>query len=177
MRAFKFPLLAALLMAAALSAGCGYSTESPFRQDVATVAVPMWTRGPNLYRRELETRLTEAIVKRIELDTPYKVVSKDRADTELRGMIKKVDQRVLSKNPDTGRARELEATFIVEFTWKDLRSGKDLVTRKDFRVAANYIPESPLAETFFDGSEDAINRLAKRIVETMEADWPEEEGL
>ena len=170
-------VLAALLMAAALTAGCGYTTQSQYRPDVATVTVPMWTRGPNVYRRDLEFDLTEALVKRIELDTPYKVVAKQRADTELRGRIKRIEQRVLSRNSDTGRARELEVTFVIEYTWKDLRSGKDLVTRKDFRVAASYIPESPLAEDFSVASGDVVNRLAKRIVETMEADWPQDEGI
>ncbi len=165
----RFGLVAAAIAALA---GCGgYTMKDQYRPDVKTVFVPIWTRGPEVYRREIEFRLTEALQKRIELDTPYKVTSKGRADTELSGKIVRIDQRVLSKNPDTGRPRELEETFTLAFTWKDLRTGKVLVEHTNFRVADTYIPEAPLSEDFFAGSEAVINRTAQRIVETMEADW------
>lgn len=162
----------------AAAAGCssdgttGYTTNSLYRPGIRTVAVPIWQRGEKVYRREVEDRLTEAVQKQIELDTPYKVTSRAKADTELRGTIDEIDQRPMSINPDTGLARELEVTIIVSFTWTDLRpGGKVLVERKNFRVAATYIPEGAYNEDFFQGSEDAINRLAQRIVEQMETPW------
>ena len=152
--------------------GCGpYTMKSQYRTDVRTVFVPIWTRGPDVYRRELEFRLTEAVQKQIELDTPYKITSKDRADTELRGKIVKIEQRILSKNPDTGLPRELEETFVLAFTWEDLRTGKVLRDVQDFRVTGTYVTAEPLNEGFFEGSEDVINRAARRIVETMEDEW------
>lgn len=116
-------------------------------------------------------RLTEAVVKRLELDTQYKVTDKSRADTELRGTIDRVSQRVLSFNPDSGLPREKELTVTVSFTWTDLRSGKVLAQRRSFRQAGTYIPPQPFGEDFFQGSEDVVNKLAKRIVEQMETDW------
>jgi len=160
------------LLAAAVTAGCGpYTMKDQYRSGVKTVFVPTWTRGQKVYRRDLEQDLTEAIQKSIEQYTPYKVTSKDRADTELRGRIVRIEQRVLTKNPDTGRPRELEQTFVVAFTWKDLRTGKILEERSELRVAGTYIPHRPFREDFFHGSQDVINRLARRIVETMEAEW------
>jgi hypothetical protein len=131
----------------------------------------MWTRGRNVYEREVEMRLTEAIIKRIELDTPYKVVSKKTADTELSGEICRISQRVLSQNPDTNRPRELEVTFRLEFTWKDLRNGEILVKKEKFDVSGTYVTDLPYNESFFRGAEDVVNNAAKRIVETMEAEW------
>ncbi len=173
MKSSKIPIsLVLLAAAAATSAGCGgYTMKNQYRGGIKTVAVPIWTRGKDVYRRGLEFRLTEALQKRIELDTPYKVVKKSQADTELTGKINLIEQRVLSKNPETGLPRELEATFTVSFTWKDLRNGEVLVERKEFRVADTYIPHRPVGEDFFQGSESLINRLARRIVETMEAPW------
>lgn len=149
----------------------GYTLRSPHRGGIRTVAVPIWTRGKGVYRRELEMRSTQAIVKRIELDTPYKVTRKARADTLLAGTIDLVEQRILSMNPDTGMPRELELTLHVSFKWTDLRSGKALVERSNFRVAGTYIPSAPFSEDFFHGSEDVVSRLARRVVEQMEADW------
>ncbi len=149
----------------------GYTTTSQYRTGIKTVAVPIWTRGRHIYRRDLETQLTEAIVKRIELDTPYKVTTKAKADTQLRGSIDAVAQRVLSRNPNSGLAREIQVTFTVSFVWDDLRTGQRLTERENFTVAATYIPEEPLSESFLVGSEDLVNRLAKRIVEQMEQPW------
>ena len=158
-------------------AGCnvdpsvGYTTANQYRPGIRSVSVPIWTRGKDVYRRELEMRLTEAIVKRIETDTPYKVTTRARADTLLTGRIDEIVQQVMSTNPDTGRARELELTIEVSFTWKDLRTGEILVDRENFRIARPYIVDEPIAEDFFEGSAYLINQLAKRIVEQMEAEW------
>jgi outer membrane lipopolysaccharide assembly protein LptE/RlpB len=171
--------IACLVVAGTMLAACGcasdptqgYTTKSQYLTNVRTVAVPIWTRGKEVYRRELEFQLTEALVKRLELSTPYKVVDKARADTELRGTIDNVSQRVLSFNPDTGDPREKEITYTVSFTWTDLRSGKVLVKRKGFHQAGSYIPPTPFGEDFYQGSEDVVNKLAQRIVEQLAAEW------
>jgi hypothetical protein len=167
------PLLAALTAAGgcATDPGEGYSFTRGYPEDVRTVAVPIWNVSKNVYRRELEFRLSEALVKRIELDTPYKVVGKAEADTLLTGTIDVVSQRVLSTNPDTNLPRELELTLTVSFTWQDLRTGEIRAKRSNVRVAGVYIPHAPLGEDFFTGSEDVVNKLARRVVEQMESDW------
>ncbi|MBI5726016.1 MAG: hypothetical protein HZA50_18800 [Planctomycetes bacterium] len=145
----------------------GYTTDSPYRKNVRSVFVPIWKVGREVYRRQVEYRLTEALKKQI-LMTDYKISDKPRADTELTGTIERIDQRVLSFNPDSGDPRETEVTIVVSFTWTDLRTGEVLAERKNFSVADKYFPEKPLNEDFFQGSEQAINNLANRIVEQME---------
>jgi hypothetical protein len=162
----------AVAVAAVILPGCGgYTLDSQYRQGIKTVAVDIFGRGKDVYRRELETRSTEAIVKRIEHDTPYKVTVKSRADTRLTGTIDTVEQRILSFNPDTGLPREMELTLTVSFTWTDLRSGKALAEVSDMRVSGAYVREAPLTEDFFQGSEGVLDRLARRVVEKMEAEW------
>ena len=165
--------------AAVVFTGCGnpdptkgYTTISQYRPDIKTIAVPIFRRGTYEYRRDIEFRLTEALVKQIEAQTPYKVVSKGNADTELTGTIQSIDQQVLNFDPGTGRAREIQLRVTVDFTWKDLRGeGKVLVNRKNFRVAAEYIPPRPFNEDFFLGSEDAFNKMARRLVEQLAQPW------
>lgn len=166
--------LTALLLSslAGVAGGCGgYSTANVYHQDVRTVAIPIWTRGSDVYRRDIEFRLTEALAKRVQLDTPYKVTDKSRADTLLEGVIQGVDQRVLSFNPDTGEPRDIQLRLRVDFTWTDLRTGEILLERKNFRAAGVYYPSDPLSEDFFEGSADAINDLALRIVQELESPW------
>ena len=163
-------LLAGILAGTMLVSGCGYSMEPMHPTDVKTVYVSMFTRGKDVYRRGIEFRLTEAVVKRIQQDTQYRIVDKAKADTQLTGSLDLIPQRVLSFNPDTGLPNELEMTLVASFTWVDLRTGKTRVKRTNVRETATYVQASPLNEDFFQGSEDAVNRLAITIVEQMEKD-------
>ncbi len=154
-------------------AGCagdgtsGYTTRSHYRPGIRTVAVPIWTRGKDVYRRDLEIRLTKALIQRIEQESLYKVTVRERADTLLTGTIDTISQQTLSFNPDTGQPRELQIVFTVSFTWEDLRTGEELVSQTGFRVADVYLPDAPFNEDFFRGSECLIDELVIRITETM----------
>jgi hypothetical protein len=170
----------ALLAWPVLVGGCGddpnqgYTMRPIYREGIATVAVPIWNRGKDVYRREIEFRLTEALQKRIELNTPYKVAPRERADTLLEGTIERIDQRVLEFDPDSGRPREQEISMTVSFTWTDLRTGTVLLKRTRFVASAVYIPLTPFNEDFYQGSEADIDKMARRIVEQMEAPWGKE---
>src|SRR6478735_2844014 len=89
----KSLLAACCILACVLLTGCiGYhvGTASLYAPDVATVYVPMIESDS--YRRDLGERLTEAVVKEIELKTPYKVVSTPNADSVLSARLQ-VDTR------------------------------------------------------------------------------------
>ena len=172
-------LTVVLFVAATMAAltGCsndpnsGYTGKSMYRTNIKTIAVPMTARGEDVYRRENEMRMTEALVKRIELNTPYKVTVQSRADTTLTSSIEQINQSVMSYNPDTGDPRDISVTFIVSFKWIDNRTGKVLAEEKAYPITATYISESPFNEQFFQGSESVINKVAERIVEHMEREW------
>jgi hypothetical protein len=121
------------------------------------------------FRRNLEFQLTEAIQKRILMDTDYKLTDKSRADTMLSGQVLEVRQATLGTDLGSGLPRETQATFIVSFRWKDLRTGKTLVDRPRFAQTVDYI--RPVGEDFFDASQEALDDLAERIVEQMQSDW------
>ena len=162
--------LAALAGCAADGVG-GYSTASLYPAGIETVAVPIWTRDANVFRRDLEFRLTEAVIKRIEGDTPYRVAPRAEADTLLTGRIVEVAQQALSVNPDTGRPRQLQVQIIVAYTWTDLRTGRELATVARLASAGVYTLSDPFDEDFFLGSTAAIDEVALRVVESMEQPW------
>ena len=163
---FGAVLAVALLLAGTLT-GCGYSTKRPFRTDIQTVHVEMLHSRE--FRRELEMRLTEAIIKRIEMDTPYRVATKRTADAAVTGEILNVKNQVFGDDLDTGRPREIGSTVVVRFRFQDLRSGDILVERPRFVYQSSYIP--PVGETFTIGMTRALDGMAEQIVETMESDW------
>ncbi len=151
--------------------GCGYTMGDLYPEDVKTVAVDIFARGQDVYRRELGFRLTEAVCKVIESQTPYRLARQNDPDTKLTGTIESVEQQVLSSNPDTGMPREKEITLVLSLRWTDLRTGRVRMEVDNFRIADSYIPDTAFREDFFDGTEAVINRAARRIVEQMEKQW------
>ncbi|MHC4063061.1 MAG: LPS assembly lipoprotein LptE [Planctomycetota bacterium] len=157
-------LLAGML---ATAAGCGYSSARPFPDGIRTVHVQMLHSKD--FRRELEFALTEAFIKRIEMDTPYKIAPLRRADTLFTGEIIEIRNRTFGDDFETQLPRETASTITLAFRWKDLRSGEIIVERSRFVSTTSYIP--PVGETFDTGMIRGLDRLAEEIVETMETAW------
>ena len=147
--------------------GCGYSTKRPFPTDIQTVHVEMFHSKE--FRRELEFRLTESIIKRIELDTPYRIAPRRTADALLTGEVIKVENRTFGDDFDTDLPREIGSTMVVRFRLKNMNTGDILIERPRFVYQTSYIP--PVGETFAQGMTRALDGLAERIVETMETGW------
>jgi len=157
-----------------LAAGCGYTTDrgSQFRSTnadndrIRTVAIDMFETRE--FRRDLELQLTEALAKRINSDSPYRLVRKEFADTLLTGEIREVRQNTIGRDFRTVLPRETAATLVVAFQWKDLRNGEVLVDRPNFVQTVDYTRQ--LDEDFYHAMQRATDRMAERIVETMEID-------
>jgi len=145
----------------------GYHWNSLYREDVQTVAVPVFASKD--YRRGLEQRLTEAVVKQLEAHAPYKVVPRDRADTVLEGEVTLAQVSTVASDYQTNLPREQEFAVTVDILWKDLRTGRILVQRKGIRQQSAFYPT--LGEGEFVGQQDAIERLAMAIVRELQADW------
>lgn len=145
----------------------GYQWHSLYREDIQTVAVPIFANRD--FRRGAEFRLTKAVVNQLEAHAPYKVVSRERADTVLEGEIVKVDISTISRLYNEAVPQEQLMVLTINFTWKDLRTGQILLERKNFQQTAAFYPT--LREGEFSASQDAIEKLALGIVQEMQADW------
>jgi hypothetical protein len=145
----------------------GYHWSSLYRQDIKTVAVPIFTNRD--YHCGVEFQLSEALVKKIEEFTPYKVTSRDHADTILEGEIIAITPKTLNLDPNTATPQEVLYTIIINFTWKDIRTGKVLVSKHNFTQSTTYYPT--LGESDFVGSQDSSEKLALAVVHEMEAAW------
>ncbi|HET6251839.1 MAG TPA: LPS assembly lipoprotein LptE [Tepidisphaeraceae bacterium] len=175
----KWTIAVALFLAAMLSAGCGYHLSGNpdnepgyqwhtlYRDDVKTVAVPIF--GNRTYVQGAEFKLTKAVIGQIEGQTPYKVVPKERADTILDCEIVNTRTITLSNNRTSAVPMEQMFVFVVRFTWRDLRTGKILIKREGFEQTSPYYPT--LGEDQWVGQQENIERLALAIVQEMQADW------
>jgi hypothetical protein len=149
------------------SSNTGYHWRSIYRQDVKTVAVPIFAN--NDYQRGVEFTLSKALVQQIEANTPYKVVPRERADTILEGEIVQVRVNTLSESTQSALPQEQLLDVQVNFTWKDLRTGRILVARRGMEQTATFYPT--LGEGRTTGTQAATEKLALAIVQELQGDW------
>src|SRR5690349_10480305 len=102
LRPFLFLLAAAALVLPSCQGDgnfsvLGYTTRPNYDPNIHSVYVPIFKNFT--FWRGLEFDLTRAVVREIELKTPYKVVSDpSRADTELTGTIVSFNKNILNRN-------------------------------------------------------------------------------
>ena len=147
-----------------LLAGCGYSHQGLFPQGIQSVGVRTFQN--KTFYQDVQFELTEALIKQIELQTPYKAVS-GTGDTLLEGSITDIEQRRLSRTSRGGLAQEMEVRIVVDFLWKDERSGQVLRQRQGLTAVGRYVPTSPVGEPLETGQHAAVQRLAGQIVSAM----------
>lgn len=145
----------------------GYAWQSLYRDDIKTVAVPVF--GNRTYWRGVEFALSKAVVNELESQTPYKVVERSSADTILEGEVAEIHVRTISNSPQTSEPQEQIYAVSVNFKWTDQRTGKILVTRQRFQQTAPFYPT--LGEGRFVGNQLNVERLATAIVGELQADW------
>ncbi|MBA7629574.1 hypothetical protein ES703_37074 [subsurface metagenome] len=155
-----------------LSSGCaemsGYSDEPLFPQDVSSVCLEMFDN--QTFRRGVEYELSDALAKRIEVETPYKLVSSlDRADTVIGGQIISMGIFVLSIERETGSVLEQELELQAVVNWKNLKTGQLLIDNQTVNASASY--STYQMQDFKYASTLAANNLAQKIVELMEEKW------
>lgn len=152
-----------------LAAGCGYRAGGLYRSDAETVYVEMFASKE--FRRDLEFLLTEAVKKRIAIQTPYRLAAKEKADTIITGEIP--EQRVASFAPAplTRQPRERVVTVAARVQWKDQRTGRMLVDEPVILQSADYLDPELTGESERLAQERAIDRLAERIVAKMYDGW------
>jgi hypothetical protein len=146
----------------------GYSNESLFPEEVRSVYVEMF--DSKSFRRGVEYELSDALAKRIEAETPYKIISsRDRADTVISGQISSIGESWVSSEREVGRALEKEVEVEAVVNWKNLKTGELLIDNRSVSASASYSEWQN--QGFRYASTLAANNLARRIVELMEKEW------
>ena len=156
--------------------GLGYQVgaKSLFGQDIKTVYVPIFET--DLGRRGIAERLTEAVCKRIEARSPYKVVGRPDADSVLTGKILSERTSVSIYNR-FGDVRQRQGTLSVFITWKDRRNKElrqfDAIPWNEssatVKTVSYLLPE--IGQSIATAEMEQIDRIADQIVGMMEIPW------
>jgi hypothetical protein len=166
-------ILGGVVLSVMFFAGCGksvngYSNDWLYPSNIETVYVEMFDNES--FRRGLEYELTDSLAKRIEAETPYKIVSdRDIADSVISGKVVSLTNKVLSMERQTGRPLEQQADVVAVVNWKNLKTGQFLIENISVKEAMSY--SFWLQQGYDYGSTVAANRLAERIVEKMQTKW------
>jgi len=153
-------------------AGCGYTVGNGFNPDVKTVSVPIFEN--DTFRRGIEVQLTEAVQKEITKRTPYRLAKGLNADTRLTGRIVQTRKDVLGENKFDD-PRELQLSLMIVTKWENLRTG-EVLAQQEIPLSPTAIPLTTqtqfapeMGQSLATGTQDAVDQLARRIVNMMEA--------
>ncbi len=173
---WKFIALLCLLVGPVGCAGYRMGADTLYAPDVQTIYVPMIESDS--YRRDLGERLTEAVIKEIELKTPYKVVSTPNADAVLSARLLADVRRTLVEDAfDAPRALENQLHAEVTFVNRR-RAGSEPASPHLLVLPPELVEISQTAllvpvvgQSVASSQQVAIERLAQQIVGTMEEPW------
>ncbi len=165
---FGFRISCLVLAAGGCTGSGGYSNASLFPDDIGSVYLEMFDNRS--FRRGVEYTLTDALAKRIEAETPYKIVSsRDRADSVMSGQLVAVGEGILTLEREIGRPLEREVILTAVVNWKSLKTGRLMINNETVTAAASYSQFQD--QDFTYASAVAANKLARNIVQLMENSW------
>lgn len=168
-------LLAAALAVTTLLAGCssdprqGYSMGSAFDRRVSSVEVTVFD---NLtFNHGAEVRLADAIVKEIQVQTPWQVRSGALAQTTLTGAITDMRLRARSVARETGLVQEQAVEITLDFQWRDNRTGEILASRRGVRTVESFVPGLGAGERIEIGENASLQEAAREVVAALRSGW------
>lgn len=157
--------------------GCApyrFGDAALFPPGIQTIHVPV-VRDATV-RHNLGVQLTDALIREIQLRTPYKVTADPFADTTLTCEIVNEAKTVLAETYED-YPRALDAGVQVRASWTD-RQGRLLfnnaiVPTEDLAILftqnERFVPEA--GQSVDTAMQQAIEDLAERIVSQMENRW------
>lgn len=166
-----------LLLGVGLMTGCAgyrFGARTMYPNHIRTVHVPIF--DSDSLRPGLGPWLTEAVIKQIEQTTDYKVVSRNKADTVLEGLVLPVTKQV-SVTTINDDLREVDMTMQIQVRWID--SQGELVYPEmviplpvalaDVRGTSGQVTE--VGHSTLSAEQAVVEQLAAQIVAIMESPW------
>lgn len=155
-------------------AGYRFGARTMYPNHIRTVHVPIF--DSDSLRPGLGPWLTEAVIKQIEQTTDYKVVSRNKADTVLEGLVLPVTKQV-SVTTINDDLREVDMTMQIQVRWID--SQGELVYPEmviplpvalaDVRGTSGQVTE--VGHSTLSAEQVVVEQLAAQIVAIMESPW------
>lgn len=174
----KLLLTLAVCAVALSSLRCGYTTSSTLPGHLRTVHVKQIKnkvdfaaeRSRNLYIPLIEVDVRNAIIDRFLFDGNLKIAEEDTADLILSGELTSYDRGAL-RFTEGDDPEEYRVRVVVNLTMYDTHDEVEMWAEPGFAGEAEFFITGPLATPEEDAVREAIEDLARRIVERTVEDW------
>ena len=150
--------------------GCaGYHLGNQFLYNSSIRSVNVMMFESDSDRRFLGQRLTEAVVKEVELSTPLTITDPQIADSFIRGRLIRDSKQIVGENAND-EPRTIRAAWVVEVDWVD-RAGVPLMQRQLVRINrdAEFVPEG--GQSMSTAQQRIIEHVARDVVSQMQSPW------
>jgi len=161
-----------------LTAGCGYTTKSLLPAHLRSIYVePIGNEidftvegSRNLYIPLLEVKVRNAVIDRYLFDGNLRIADAQSADLILKAEL--VDyRRAELRATDNDDTEEYRIYIKVNLVLYDTKTGENRWVEKGFTGEATYFTTGPRVTSEDTAIENAIEDLARRIVERTIEDW------
>lgn len=163
------PVTTAALIAALVSASCGYRVAGRadlMPKHVRTIAVPAFKNLTTRY--QLTERLPSAIGREFLSRTRYQVVAEaEAADAVLEGTVEKYNAWPTIFDPATGRASAVQISVTLSVALRERATGQLLFARNHFEVRERYEISAVDQKAYFEESETALERLSRDVARSV----------
>jgi hypothetical protein len=157
---------------------CGYTTKSALPARLKTIAVEPVINNidyhagqrRNIYVPLIEVDIRNAIVKRFQFDGHLRVASAESADLVLRGSLVNYDRGEL-RTDTANNVEEYRVYVSVDFQLWDTVRQEIRWSESGFTGEGTYFVSGPKASSEQVAIDEAIQDLARRIVERAIEDW------
>ncbi len=128
-----------------LAVGCGYNTTGRSAANVGNIYIPFFEDETSGERAvNLGTRMTDLVVAEFRQDRAIRVYQAESERTlatkELVGAVKRVNESVLTRNPEEQR-EEYRVVVVCAITYRDLATDKILWQDSNVTGDGNYLLE------------------------------------
>jgi len=162
--------------------GCGYTTRAyvgahksiyvaPFKNSINIATERAAYSRYMSYYPLLESTITQKVVSRFIFDGSLKVLKEEDADTILRGELISYSRDALIYADNNEDVEEYRITLTVNIIFYDGESGKKIWQKDSLSGDTSYFVTGSQAKSEKSALDDAIDDLARRIVEAFVEQW------
>lgn len=162
--------------------GCGYTTRSMISNEFKTIYITPFTnkiditqesdveRKYKLYRPLLETDITKRVNNKYLFDGNLKPAKEENADLVLKGELIEFRKDPL-RYDENDEVLEYRVNLVVNLSMWNKKEDKLLWEEKGFTGLTSYFVSGAQAESEESAINDALDDLARRIVERTVEQW------
>lgn len=180
-RPWSFTGVLLIIIAVGMAHGCGYTTQSLLPSTFRTIYVDNFKNGINIsaeqsnirmyrgYRPGMEVELTNAVRNKFLVDGNLKLAEEPAADIVLRAELIDYQRQPVTFDMDNN-IEQYRIKLIINMNLEDVKAKKVVWEEKGFAGEDTYFTQGPYSMSEQQAVVEAIDDLARRVVErTIEA--------